>query len=105
MTFDQLLRISADPVALRRAMQAQAGRRRRRISARFTPPGVDYQTWLKQRGLEGIDRQDGFGGEVSGSVLLQDSSPPPSCRPQRHSTVKSFEEVAKGFARLYGGCR
>lgn len=55
--------MAADPIRGRRLLDemefgVRRGRRsRRRISARFVPPGQTYEKWLAAHGYAGVDRQ------------------------------------------------
>ncbi len=63
MNLNEVLRLSADPIAARRYMES--ARRRtgggRRVIARLKPPGIGYREWLRASGLEDMARGDGRG--------------------------------------------
>jgi hypothetical protein len=62
-SYRDALLASADPIRGRRLLDemefgVRRGRRsRRRISARFVPPGQSYEQWLAAHGYAGVDRQ------------------------------------------------
>lgn len=60
MDYNERLRLSADPITARRmlaAEQQRPRRGRRRIVARFKPPGSEsFPDWLRRQGLEGMNR-------------------------------------------------
>jgi hypothetical protein len=62
MDYNERLRLSADPITARRmlaAEQQRPRRGRRRIVARFNPPGSEsFPDWLRRQGLEGMNRDE-----------------------------------------------
>lgn len=62
MDLNQRLRVSADPLAARRMLEAELQRPRRgrrRIIARMVPPGSEtFRHWLQRQGYEGMEHQD-----------------------------------------------
>jgi len=62
MDYDERLRLSADPIAARRMLEAERPglrRTRRRVVARLIPPGSEsFQSWLRRQGFEDMCRDD-----------------------------------------------
>ncbi len=63
MTLRERLEMSADPIAARRLIESEqrrATRRgRRRVLARFLPPGSEpYERWPERNGYAGMDRHE-----------------------------------------------